>query len=488
MKKIILIILLAVGAFFVAHANDELISLFPIEHYDQTIAHWIQPSAEDYDKSLLNADVAAQHLDLFYHHFYGASSPWNVGYVNRVLQQTEPDSIKSVEVNVIANFNNENNSGSSVGYGENFRPYDKAWIEAIKNNINMVEWRDASYHANQRAIAIDNLHARVLPTDDPFFYNHTLAGEGYPFDNLQMSALWAGTPVYVIAETRDHVWSFVITPDYIAWVKNSGLARVDDDFVNTWVAAAKNKLGAITRTKTSVVTTKGDFLFTAYVGSVFPVSNQQDNLELLVPAIGNNHHAVIERAVIAADHAALMPLAATPHNFSNIIDTLIGRPYGWGNMYFYNDCSAELKSLLTPFGIWLPRHSSAQVKVGKMVDMTSATPEERLTYLKENGQRLLTIIYIGGHVALYTGNEDGMAMTYQNVWGMKPSPPDRRAVIGKSVFLPMLLQYPEDIMLTSQAAKKYFRVSYLSELPSKGLMLQGLPRFIDLRALIFPES
>lgn len=488
MKKIILILLLSLGAFFIAHANEDLISLFPIEHYDQTVSHWISPNATDYDKSLLSADVAKQHVDLFYKHFFGTSSPWDAEYINRILQQTAPDSVKSEELNVLENFNNENNSGNGIGYGENFRPYDKTWIDAIKYNINISEWNDFSYHANQRAIAIDNLHARVLPTDDPFFYSHTLAGEGFPFDNLQISALWAGTPVYVIAQTHDHVWSFVVTPDYIAWVKNSGLARVDNDFVNTWTAAAKNNLGAITQTKTSVVTIKGNFLFTAYVGSVFPVSKHQESLELLVPAVGNDHRAVIERAVMPIESAALMPLAATPHHFANVIETLIGRPYGWGNMYFYNDCSAELKSLLTPFGVWLPRHSSEQVKVGKMVDMTSYSPEQRLTYLKENGQRFLSIVYIGGHVVLYVGNDGDNAMTYQNVWGLKPNPPTRRAVIGKSVFLPMLLQYPEDILLTSLADKKYFRVSFLGELPANALMLKELPRIIDLRSLIFPDS
>ena len=32
----------------------------------------------------------------------------------------------------------------------------------------------------------------------------------------------------------------------------------------------------------------------------------------------------------------------------------MGCPYGWGGMYFYNNCSAELKSLFTPFGFGYP--------------------------------------------------------------------------------------------------------------------------------------
>ena len=164
------------------------------------------------------------------------------------------------------------------------------------------------------------------------------------------------------------------------------------------------------------------------------------------------------------------------------IQNLISRPYGWGGMYFYNDCSAELKSLLTPFGIWLPRHSSYQVTVGKMVDMSAASPEKRLAYLMEKGQGFLTIIYIGGHVMLYIG--DGM--TYQNIWGLSPKPATRRAVIGKSVLLPLLLQYPEDTTLISLANKKFFQVSFLNEFPESTILLKA--NRVDLKSLMIGDS
>ncbi|KJV92634.1 nlpC/P60 family protein [Rickettsia bellii str. RML Mogi] len=127
-----------------------------------------------------------------------------------------------------------------------------------------------------------------------------------------------------------------------------------------------------------------------------------------------------------------MPLDFTRHNMANLMSSLIGRPYGWGNMYFYNDCSAELKNLFTPFGIWLPRNSGAQAEFIKenfyTVDMSAATSLERLSYLMKNGKPFLTIIHIEGHVFLYIGNYPNvhnkestlMAMTYQNIWGLRP--------------------------------------------------------------------
>jgi hypothetical protein len=91
-------------------------------------------------------------------------------------------------------------------------------------------------------------------------------------------------------------------------------------------------------------------------------------------------------------------------------------------------------------------------------------------------------MYVGNYPNPNSSDHELMAMTYQNVWGLSPSPSIRRAVIGKSVLFPMLLQYPEDATLVSLADKKYFQVSYLDQPPSNILKLN----IIDLRALMHP--
>jgi hypothetical protein len=58
-----------------------------------------------------------------------------------------------------------------------------------------------------------------------------------------------------------------------------------------------------------------------------------------------------------------------------------------------------------------------------------------------------------------------MAMTYQNIWGLSPHTNDRRAVIGDSVFLPMLLEYPKDTHLVSLADEKFFKLAFLDQFP-----------------------
>ncbi|VVC74949.1 hypothetical protein AQUSIP_02230 [Aquicella siphonis] len=477
-----------------ALANEELISVFPLERYDQSVARWVKPGNADYDSPLLSAETQRKRMEIYENHWFGAQSPWNEAYVTKILRQAAPDDLKSTELELIKMFGNQGKSDEQRGYAENFRPHTQEWIENISDNIQPARLDNLSYQTDRRAIAVDNLHARVLPTEDVHFYSHQLAGQGYPFDNLQMSALWAGTPLYVAAETKDHAWSLVITPDYIAWVKSNGIARTDDSFINTWCAAAKRHLAAITRTRASVRDTNGQYHFSAYVGSVFPASDTPAGIKIMVAAADADRRAVIKHAVLEQGDAAMMPLAASPRHFAQIMRTMINRPYGWGSMYFYNDCSAELKSLFTPFGIWLPRHSSAQVTEGKMVDMSGVSPEQRLSYLMANGKKFLTLIYIGGHVILYigsfsdpnSGNQNVMAMTYQNIWGLSPSPATRRAVIGESVVFPLLQRYPEDLSLVPLTAKKYFQVSYLDQWPLDSAS-QRTSR-VNLKDLMHPEE
>lgn len=476
-----------------AYASQDTIGLFPLEHYDQTISTWINPSDPGYDKPLLSERMQQDRMTIFYDHYFGEFSPWSESYINTLFQLTPPDDLTSVEIKALTRYSNDNQPAEKIGYGENFRPHTAAWIADIQDNINLSAWNTLSYQKENRGIAVDNLHARALPTNDVHFYSYQLPGQGYPFDNLQISSLWAGTPVYILAESKDHAWLLVATSDYIAWVESKGIARVNDAFISTWQTAAKNNLAAITHTHLAIVDKNNHFLFDGYVGAVFPATPNGDQLQLMVPAMNENHDATIKYALVSNNNATMMPLSATPHHISTVMSTLIGRPYGWGGSYFYNDCSSELKSLFTPFGIWLPRHSSYQVTVGHMVDMTNATPEKRLAYLIDHGKPLLTLVYIGSHIVLYVGtfpdpnNPDAkIAMTYQNVWGLSPSSGDRRAVIGQSLLFPMLLEYPEDKSLVSLANRQFFQISFLDQLPDPKAAAET--QRINLKSMISAEA
>ncbi len=456
---------------------------FPLNNYNQEVSYWISQNNPTYSKPLVSYHFQLQHKNELYQHLYGINSPWNSKYVINILSHAREDNIVTIELENISHFDNRNNAPEEIGYDTNYHPHTAAWINAIRANIKL---HYPAYSPKYFAIATDNLLLRALPTDDPSYYHYKIPGQGYPFDNLQLSAVWAGTPLYVITTSRDRMWALVISPDFIGWVKNNNIAYVSKNFIADWKYAAKQYLFAVTKTNARITDQHNQYRFTAYIGSVFPGDNENHHLRMMIPIRDATQTAHLTYVPIENNIAQSIPLTATPEHFANLMDELIERPYGWGNLNFHNDCSAELKNLFTPFGIWLPRHSSNQLYVGKEIDLTSLSSQQRLSYLMQNGHPLMTIVYVGGHVFLYVGtftdqNNKPFAMTYQNLWGLSPHPATRRAVIGQSVLFPLQLSYPEDKELISQAGRKHFQLSYLDQKPDINLSEK-----MDLRAMMCP--
>lgn len=483
-----------------ARAPVDTVTLFPIGGYDQNVDHWLEPDSPDYDKPFLSPADQQAHFSALYARYFGtganAPSPWNADYVTTRVYRQQGADIVALQQHRLDKFDNTGKSGAALGYGENFRPHDKAWIDAIAQNANVGQFNEAPvYRPERRAIATSNLMVRELPTIDPSFYDHRLAGEGYPFDNLQISAVRPGTPLYVLGGSVDGAWQYVQTPDVQGWVRSDGVAMTGARFIDAWRAATARSLGAVTVASAPVRDSRGVFRFDAPAGTLLPLlppdsvaarkairpvaatsarasASQPDDSaaipgrrEVLVPARDVDGQALIRTAQLSDTQIAPTPLAATPRHLAMLMKMLIGRPYGWGNSGLYNDCSSELQSIFATFGVWLPRHSSTQMSAGRMIDLSASTPAQRLDYLAQHGEPLRTLIYIGGHVMLYIGNttRQGVAVpvVYQDVWGLRPADNSRRAVIGGSVILPLFEHIPEDATLQSLAGTSTFQISIL---------------------------
>lgn len=463
------------------------IGLFPMDAYDQNVDHWIDPAAPGYDTPFLSAQAQRDHLDALYARYFGAQaddpSPWNPAFVAKRIYKQSGQDIVDLQLRRIGRYDNAGKNAAGTGYGQNYRPHTELWIDAIEQNMNAGQFAQAPrYTAAARAIATGNLFVRELPTMDPSFFSHKLAGEGYPFDNLQVSAIRPGTPLYVLGRTVDGAWDYVQTPDVQGWVKATGVGTVDDAFVDTWRKRARASWGAVISASAPVRDDAGTFRFDAPAGTLLPLvplmplmplvplvttdPGAQAGLQtVLVPARDIDGRAVIRRARLADSQIAPMPLAATPRHLAMLMKALIGRPYGWGNAGYYNDCSSELQSMFAAFGVWLPRHSSTQMSAGLFADLSETTPAQRLDYLMRHGEPMRTLIYIGGHVMLYLGTtrRDGQTvpLVYQDIWGLRPADDSRRSVIGGSVIFPLLTRIPEDPSLQSLAGTPTFQISIL---------------------------
>lgn len=454
------------------HAVEVPIEDFSIKAYPQNINLYLPQDSADYTQSLLSAEYQKEQMQRFFNHYYATDktglSPWSSALVHAVLP-----SVKSVEFTLMDEFDNQKQDPAHQHFGENFKEHDFLWLSKISKNMALDTLNVQSYNPNNRAIAIANTYARALPDLAPDFYHFSLPGQGFPFDNLQESTIWVGTPLYVLHVSQDKAWSLVLTPDaYMAWIKSSDLAYASTEFIQQWQEAAQKGLLAVTQTESSVVDEAQHFLFSAYIGAVFPVlQTTEEHHVLLIPIKNENHQAVIVSGLIHAQAGHEMPMPASKQTIAMLIKQLQNRPYGWGGNYLFNDCSQELKSLVTPLGIWLPRNSAQQAKYSTR-DLSDKTVDERLSLLQKEGHPLMTIIYINGHVMLYLGTQYSKmqvpeALTYQNVWGLSPATKEKRFIIGQSVLLPLLKIYPENPEASSLANKPYFKLIFLDALHDK---------------------
>jgi hypothetical protein len=457
--------------------------IFPLDNYTQNINYWLSPAASNYTKPLLTRQYQNERLNQLKHRYFGTdgddASPWNKRHISSLMQ--ESNSILKAQTKFLNDFDNSKiTDKNKLGYALNKRLYPAPWIAAIKKNLDLTQFNHLVFDKSNRAIAVNNVLVRILPTEDPFYYSDKIPGEGYPFDNLQNSVIYTGVPLYVAGKTLDGKWSFIISPDIAGWVNTDALAWVDDDFITTWQNVVYKALVGITQNDVGIKDSLGNYLFSAYVGTILPLyTSSTTNMTVLVPIKSHNQMAEIRSIRLSSDYAGILPIPATPKNFSKILSVMQNRIYGWGNLDLYNDCSSELKNIYALFGIYVQRNTKSIDNAGKMTDLSAMNAKERIAYLKSKALPLLTFIHLKGHVMLYVGTYDksyngtnekvieSYPLIYQQVWGLRDVKQTYRSIIGKSVFFPLLNDYAEDKNLASALSYSMFRVINIAVMPDK---------------------
>lgn len=314
-------------------------------------------------------------------------------------------------------------------YGANFHVLSSDWINNIASNMGMSSFPNT----NLSAIIVHNTPLRALPTLEPAFNNYNLPGEGFPFDNLQYQALWVGTPVHVSHISRDGAWALVVASTMYGWVNINDLAYVNPKFIKQW---RKAPLVAITKNHTSVHDQNGKFRFDGRIGMLLP----RNKSGVLIPVADMNNNAVIRTARISPSAYVNFPTPITKQRFVQLINELLGEPYGWGGLYGYRDCSQTLMDIYTPFGIWLPRNSRAQLSTRPHVDLRSMSKKEKQEYIAKHGKPLLSLIGLPGHVTLYIGQKNNLGYVFHDFWGLRTKDIFQnvgRGVVGQTVITPV---------------------------------------------------
>ena len=312
------------------------------------------------------------------------------------------------------------------GFGSNLRPVPPAWFEEIKQQSNFAAYGTI----NKKAITLKWMDIRAFPSDKPLYKNPALPGEGYPFDLLQNSSVNYNEPIFISHTSKDGAWSYIFSNNVSGWVKSDGVALIDDE---TALKIQKSEKVFLIEDNVALLDSANRFSGYSRVGMVLPLERSDDE-NYYVKAIDANNSIKILSLPKRSAHIGVSRLNKSDLNA--IGTQLLKNTYGWGGMYGERDCSSMIRDMMTPFGIWLPRNSSAQSRKGEVVSFVGMNDDEKLSLIKEKGVPFETIIYLKGHVLLYVGTYQESVMVMHNIWGIRTIDKQGnrgRHVIGKAV-------------------------------------------------------
>lgn len=410
----------AIGIYIATHSARENFS-YSIRAIPQNALNWVNSKTENIPLLTVQKQQAltAQYLA---HYF----SPWQPNfpttfpYLKKELHYTA-DSYQRYP-----------------GYGINHLPNASKWIQAIAHNMAMAQFPNAHI----RVITLARVNLRNLPTNQPSFGDFHEAGQGYPFDNLEVSSVAANTPAIIIQKSRDGAWCFIITSNIEGWVPTPTLAVVDDHFIQQWETG---RYVALIKNAVPIADETGLVRFTADIGKIFPLAMRKKGVSsyrFLMAVSDANQHAVIKTGKLNASFATAWPMLSTPHNIASVMNAMLGMKYGWGGIDGDSDCSLTAMNLFSTFGIWLPRNSALQAAIGRSVDLQRLSSRKKEKAIIEKGVPFLSLLYIPtpGHIMVYLGEKKGRAYIFQAVWGLETRSflgRPGRAIIGSTVITPV---------------------------------------------------
>lgn len=378
-----------------------------------------QQARRYFPNSLKNKDLWTKKQQDQMAHAYLAHflAPWDH------TSKTQLHRVRQVEDQIYQRF------AHSKTWGENFHQNSAKWWQAIHNNMNL----EALGSHNRPAILVKTGLLRALPTNLPVFYDYHRAGEGYPFDNLQESSLWAGTPVRVVGESRDHGWVLVITPWLYGWLPIDDIAYVNQDVMKQWRA---KRWVVISSDHVPLVDSSGIYRFKGRVGALYPLEKlAKDTYHISIPVANSRRQAEVASVAVSRLSASSFPKPASYAALAEQTQALLKEPYGWGGMYAYRDCSETMRDYFAVFGHWLPRNSRSQLKTGHVISLKGLTPAQKKALIVKKGKAYSTFLGHPGHVMLYIGTDHGVPVVFHDKWGLEyygGIPNVGRAVLGQT--------------------------------------------------------
>lgn len=249
-------------------------------------------------------------------------------------------------------------------------------------NINNI----VNLNSMPKGIIVKRANLRSFPTDIHFYDNKC-------FDRIQETELHVNTEVLILHESLDSRWNFVIAQNYYGWVKNENIAIATDDDINFFI---KNKKFSIVIEPNIKV---NDVVLDMSVKLPY-INENEDSYVLALPTKDKKGYVKRASISISKDKINIGYLPYTKENLYKQALKYLGVSYSWGGMEGI-DCSGYISNIYRTFGFIFPRNVSSQsISVGKIIDISNKTLDEKLDILNGKAPALL---FKNDHTMLYLG-------------------------------------------------------------------------------------
>ncbi|KAB0612507.1 bifunctional C40 family peptidase/M15 family metallopeptidase [Campylobacter hyointestinalis] len=330
-------------------------------------------------------------------------------FLDKLFSVWQMKSIKEKKSDLMWAFNAYN--GKKQYFGESKLPRNLEWFSYQKQNANFDELGTVF----KPAITLSNTLIRNFPTNDKLFLDPKKAGEGYPFDYLQDSVIGAFHPVMISHFSKDRAFAFVKSDALWGFVPSKNLKILSKKEVDEF---KKYNFGVFVKDNASILDDNGKFMFYSRLGGIFPYTDE------------NTTHFKFNNKFAVDKKYAKKFQSINNANLKNTLNELLGQNYGWGGENYLRDCSLFIKDFFGSFGIWLPRNSKEQGKIGQMIDLKNLSNKEKKEIISKVGLPFLSLLYMPGHIMIYGGEVDGKLVSIHDAWGIRTKD-GGRAMIGK---------------------------------------------------------
>lgn len=303
-----------------------------------------------------------------------------------------------------------------VLYDEHGKEIPAATLDALVADANLGALAD---NATPRyALVVERAALRSFPS----YLRAFSSNDDTDIDRFQESAVFPGTPLVILHESRDGKWAFVVSPRYRAWIERKHIAEGPRDTVLPFATRTPYRLvtGAKERTvytpelprASEVELDMGTRLPIADVPADVPVNGQHPYSSHVVSLPIRNDDGtlqVVPALIQKRADTSGAPLPVTQANILRQAFKFLGERYGWGHDYGTRDCSGFVSEVYASLGLLLPRNTSDQARSPAL---------QRTAFTKESPRaerdaavaklRVGDLVYIPGHVMMFIGTIDGV--------------------------------------------------------------------------------